>query len=181
MSDFKAPGDLGQNPIHAVPVGDQPQPQMVYQTVDQNGNVVYMAANPSMMQQQPMVMQQPMMQQQQPMMQQQVMMQGPNGQPQYVMMAAPQQQSPQGAVLYGVQQPNGTIAYMAQPPQTTTVILTANNTPATPARQTDPALVQFLKNCHGGYAVLLLVEGVMGSVLAHFGASIGVGVALPCF
>jgi hypothetical protein len=131
----------GQSPIHAVPVGDAQQPQMVYQTVDQNGNVVYMAANPSMM-------------------------------------MAPQQ-APQGTVMYAVQQPNGTIAYVQQPglnPPAAVIVA-----PAAPPKVQDPQLVQFLKNIHGAYAVLLLVEGVIGSVLAHYGATIGVGVALPCF
>jgi hypothetical protein len=133
-SYYKMP-DGGQSPIHAVPVNDGQQ-QMVFQTVDQNGNVVYMTGNPGMM---------------------------------------PQQQ---GSVMYAVQQPNGTVAYVQQPGMNpTTVIITANETPAAK----DPQLKQFIKNYHGAYAILLLVEGIFGSVLAHYGSGLGIGVALPCF
>jgi hypothetical protein len=87
---------------------------------------------------------------------------------------------PPQVVMYAVQQPNGTVAYVPHSavefPQNT-VILAPTAVDAAPKNE----LNQFLKNMFGAYAVLLFIEGILASVLTHFGAPVGVGVAIPCF
>lgn len=141
--------------VQGVPVQPQSaQPPLLYQTVDQYGNIAYTTVNPHQPAGPPPV------------------------NPNYSNTNSYNSNTQSIIVTNAYYAADGSEGQQGQ--QMQPVVSNVGPTVALLGNK-DLGLIRSLRLYFAGYVLLMLAMGVMGSLLAHYGGTIGVGVALPSF